>query len=189
MSGAAGESGAPQHMHTFPFEARRARERQQPYRATDSEEDDMATVTEGGRIQGSSYMDKPSQQATEGPPSGAAAKATDIAQAGKEKVKELGGVVRGRALGRVDARKHEVVEGLHSLADTLEKASRDIPSGMARGVLDGAVGLIHKATDRIENGTSEELLREAQERVRQSPGAFIAGSVALGFFAGRFLKI
>jgi ElaB/YqjD/DUF883 family membrane-anchored ribosome-binding protein len=151
----------------------------------------MASVIEGGGIQGSSYINNPNQQGTgmDDSRSPAVAKATEIAQAGKEKVKELGGVARGRVLDRVDERKHEVVQGLHTLADTLDKASRDVPEGIARTALGSAVGLIHKATDRIENGTTEELLREAQDRVRERPGLFVAGCVALGFLAGRLVKV
>lgn len=141
----------------------------------------MASVIEGGGVQGSSYINNPNH--------GASSTAADIAQAGKERVKEIGGITRDRVYQQVDSRKGEVVQGLHDLASTLEKASKDIPPGIARHALDSAVGLIHKTTDRIENETTAELLSDAQERIRERPAFFVAGCVALGFFAGRFLKI
>jgi hypothetical protein len=149
----------------------------------------MASVIEGGGIQGSSYLNNPDQTTAADSRSPAVAKAADIAHAGKERVKELSGMARGRVIDRVDERKHEVVQSLHTLADTLDKASRDVPEGIARTALGSAVGFIHKATDRIENGTTEELLRDAQDRVRERPGLFVAGCVALGFLAGRFVKV
>lgn len=125
----------------------------------------MASVIEGGSIQGSSE------------------------RAGKERMKEMGGITRDRVYQKVDSRKGEVVQGLHDLASTLEKASRQVTSGMARQALDSAVGFIHKATDRIENETTAELLDDARDRIRERPAFFVAGCVALGFLAGRFLKI
>ena len=141
----------------------------------------MASVIEGGSIQGSSYVNNPNQ--------GATSTAAEIAQVGKERVKEIGGITRDRVYQTVDSRKGEVVQGLHDLASTLEKAGQQIPSGFARQALDSAVGFIHKTTDRIENETTAELLSDAQDRIRERPAFFVAGCVALGFFAGRFLKI
>ena len=148
----------------------------------------MASVIEGGSIQGSAHINNP-DRVSGTDRSAAASKAADIAHTGKERVKELGGITRERVYEKVDGRKSDVVQGLHDLASTLEKASRDIPSGFARQAVDGAVGFIHKATDRIENETTAELLSDAQDRIRERPALFVAGCVALGFFAGRFLKM
>jgi hypothetical protein len=150
------------------------------------QEDSMASVIEGGTIQGSAHINNPDQISDKSP---MAAKAADIAHAGKERVKELGGITRERVYEQVDGRKSELVQGLHDLTSTLEKASRDIPSGFARQAVDSAVGFINKTTDRIENETTAELLSDAQDRIRERPALFVAGCVALGFFAGRFLKI
>ena len=89
----------------------------------------MASVIEGGGVQGSSYMNNPDHGAS------ASSTAAEIAQVGKERVKELGGITRDRVYQQVDSRKGEVVQGLHDLASTLEKASEQIPSGIARQAL------------------------------------------------------
>lgn len=147
----------------------------------------MASVIDSGTIQGSAHINNPNFSGSDKSP--VAAKAADIAQAGKERVKELGGITRERVYEQVDGRKSELVQGLHDLTSTLEKAARDIPSGFARQAVDSAVGFLTKTTDRIENETTAELLSDAQDRIRERPAIFVAGCVALGFFAGRFLKI
>lgn len=148
----------------------------------------MASVIDSGTIQGSAHINNP-DRLSGSDKSPVASKAADIAQAGKERVKELGGITRERVYEKVDGRKSELVQGLHDLTSTLEKASRDIPSGFARQAVDSAVGFLNKTTDRIENETTAELLSDAQDRIRERPAVFVAGCVALGFFAGRFLKI
>ena len=129
----------------------------------------MASVIEGGGIQGSSYVNQDLSSGTLS--STAAAKAADIAQVGKEQVKKLTGNTRDTFYQRADAKKGEVVQGLHDLVSTLESASRQVPDGIARSVIDNAVGFINKASSRIENGSTEELLRDAQGAVRvEFPG-------------------
>lgn len=149
----------------------------------------MASVTEGGAFQGSHYVKMRDQGLGADDSRDASTTASDIAQAGKEKVKELSGITRDRVYQNVESHRGDVVDGLHQLATTLESASRDIPEGIARSVVDNAVGYIHKTSDRIENSTTEELLRDVQDGIRERPGLFVAGCVALGFFAGRLLKI
>lgn len=148
----------------------------------------MASVIEGGTLQGSSYVNNPDRGA-DGSRASSSSTAADLAHAGKERVKELSGITRDRVYESVDGHKGDIVRGLHDLTSTLEKASRDIPSGFARQAVDSAVGFLNKATDRIENETTAELLSDAQDRIRERPALFVAGCVALGFFAGRFLKI
>jgi hypothetical protein len=141
----------------------------------------MASVIQG-ETQTSSYINQ-------GGMSDSGSRAAEIAQAGKEQAKRLSGITRERIYQQVDSRKGELVEGLHQLVSTLETAGQNLPGGVAQSVLGSAVGVIRKASDRIENGSTEELLRDVQTQVRQRPGLFVAGCVALGFFAGRFLKI
>jgi hypothetical protein len=146
----------------------------------------MASVIEGSGIQGSSYSNT---QGSVGGISRSDSGGEGLAQAGKEQVKRLGGVTRERVYQQVDSKKGEVVQSLHSLADTLEGAGKDGKLGPAQSLVDGAVQMIHRVSDHLEHGSTEELVRDAQSQIRQRPGVFIAGCVALGFFAGRFLKI
>jgi hypothetical protein len=146
----------------------------------------MASVIEGSGIQGSGYVNSPGSV---GDISGQGAPDGGIAQAGKEQVKRLGGITKDRVYSSVDGRKEELIKSLHGLADTLRGAGKDGNLGPAQSLVDGAVKVIHRVSDRLERGSTEELLRDAQTQIRQRPGIFLAGCVAVGFFAGRLLKI
>lgn len=145
----------------------------------------MGSVIEGSGIQGSSYVGNTGSVGI----SGQSSQSDGIAQAGKEQVKRLGGITRERVYHQVDSRKGEFIKSLSGLADTLQSAGRSGNLGPVQGLVDGCVQVIHKVSDRLERGSTEELVRDAQARIRQRPGMFIAGCVALGFFAGRLLKI
>lgn len=144
----------------------------------------MATVTEGG-IQGSSFTSTGSNIGT----SDVSAQGSDtgFAAQGKEQVKRFTGVTRDRVYQQADSRKDDLVKGLHGFISTLEGASQNA-DGMSQQVLNGAVGYIRKFSDRIENGTTEELMQDARRFVREKPAPFFAGCIALGFIAARILK-
>jgi hypothetical protein len=146
----------------------------------------MASVIQGSGIQGSSFVNT---QGSAGRISGQDSQGEGLAQAGKEQVKRLGGVTRERVFHQVDGKKEEIIKSLHGLADTLQGTGKDANLGVAQSLVDGAVQLIHRVSDRLEQGSTEDLVRDAQTQIRQRPGLFIAGCVALGFFAGRLMKI
>jgi hypothetical protein len=146
----------------------------------------MGSVLEGSNVQGSTYSQRP----------GMASDLIDgekslggMAQAGKEQVKQLGGIAKGRVYSQVDSRKGELVKGLQGLVSTLEKAADNDEAAMVRPLLSSAVGVLRKTSDRLENGTTEELIADAQAQVRQRPGLFIAGCAVVGFALGRFIKV
>ncbi|MDY7229048.1 hypothetical protein [Hyalangium rubrum] len=146
----------------------------------------MASFIEGSGIQGSSYVNKPGLG---GDISGQAGTGAGIAQAGKEQVKRLGGVTRERVYHQVDDKKEEFIKSLHGIADSLQGVGKEGNLGAVQPLVESAVQVIHKVSDRLEKGSTEELIRDAQTQIRQRPGLFIAGCVAIGFLAGRVLKI
>jgi hypothetical protein len=146
----------------------------------------MGSVIPGSGIQGSSYV---GNTGSVGSISRQDSQGEGIADVSKEQVKRLGGITRDRVYQQVDGRKGELVQSLHGLVDTLQGAGKNGNLGPAQGLVDGAVQLIQRVSDRLEKGSTEELVRDAQTQIRQRPGVFIAGCVALGFFAGRLLKI
>lgn len=121
--------------------------------------------------------------------SGQGEQSSGIAQAGKEQVKRLSGITKDKVYHQVDGKKEQLVKSLHGIVGTLESMGKDKNLGAAQPLVDNALQVIHRVSDRLENGSTEDLVREAQTQIRQRPGVFIAGCVALGFFAGRFLKI
>ncbi|HLM48101.1 MAG TPA: hypothetical protein VEY88_09055 [Archangium sp.] len=136
----------------------------------------MASVTEGG-IQGSSFTGAGTDVSDN----------TGISSAGKEQVKRFTGVTRDRVYHQVDDRKEDLIKGIQGFVSTLENASQNA-DGLSQQVLQGAVGYIRKFSDRIENGTTEELVTEARQFIREKPAPFFAGCIAVGFLAARLLK-
>lgn len=132
----------------------------------------MASVTEGG-VQGSSFT-------------GAGVSDSGIS-AGKEQVKRFTGVTRDRVYHQVDDRKEDLIKGIQGFVSTLENVSQNA-DGLPQQVLQGAVGYLRKFSDRIENGTTEELVHEARQFIREKPAPFFAGCIAVGFLAARLLK-
>ncbi len=144
----------------------------------------MASFIPGSGIQSSGYM-----TGSSGSFSGQGDDSPGIAQAGKEQVKRLGGITKDKIYHQVDGKKEQLVQSLHGIVGTLESMGKDGNLGPAQPLLDNALQVIHRVSDRLENGSTEELVRHAQTQIRQRPGVFLAGCVALGFLAGRFLKI
>ena len=150
----------------------------------------MGSVLEGTGIQGSStnYSQRPVGASTVSDGTGTSGAAAAVSQA-KEQVKQLGGVAKGRVYQQVDSRKGELVKGLQGLVTSLETVSQTDEAAMVRPLLSSAVGVLRKTSDRLENGTTEELLADVQDQVRQRPGLFAVGCVAIGFALGRFIKV
>ncbi len=146
----------------------------------------MATVTEGG-IQGTTHAGS-STGASPGS-SEVSSQQSDIGitAQGKEQVKRVTGVTRERVYHQVDNKKEDLIKGLHGFVSTLENASRNT-EGFSQQLLGGAVGYVRKFSDRIENGSTEELVQEARQFIRERPVPFFAGCIAVGFLAARVLK-
>ena len=138
----------------------------------------MATVTEGG-IQSSGYTGT-------GQPIGSAQE-TGLTAQGKEQVKRVTGVTRDRVYHQIDDRKGDLIEKLQGFVSTLEDASRNA-DGFSQNLLTGAVGYVRRFSDRIEHGSTEELVRDAKQFIRERPAPVFAGCIALGFLAARILK-
>ena len=147
----------------------------------------MASVTEGN-IQGSTYTTSTTGGSLGvGGISAQGTTDTGVLSQSKEQVKRFSGVTRDRVYSQVDSKKGELIKGLQGFVSTLENASRDA-DGVSQQVLQGAVGYIRQFSDRIENGSTEELVRDAKQFIREKPAPFFAGCIALGFLASRILK-
>jgi hypothetical protein len=146
----------------------------------------MASVTEGG-IQGSTYVGSNTGTSLGSSDVSSQQSGTGITAQGKEQVKRFTGVTRDRVYHQVDSKKGDLIKGLQGFVSTLENASQNA-DGFSQQLLGGAVGYIRKFSDRIENGTTEELVQDARQFIREKPAPFFAGCIALGFLAARVLK-
>ena len=140
----------------------------------------MATVTQGG-------IQSPSFTGTSMGTRDVSDQDTGVGSVGKEQVKRFTGVTRDRVYHQIDDRKGDLIKGLQGFVSTLENASQNA-DGFSQQLLNGAVGYVRQVSDRIENGSTEELVRDAKQFIREKPAPFFAGCVALGFLAARILK-
>jgi hypothetical protein len=140
----------------------------------------MATVTQGG-------IQSPSFTGTSMGTRDVSDQDTGIGAQGKEQVKRFTGVTRDRVYHQIDDRKGELIKGLQGFVSTLENASQNA-DGFSQQLLGGAVGYIRKFSDRIEHGSTEELVSDARQFIREKPAPFFAGCIAVGFLAARLLK-
>lgn len=112
----------------------------------------------------------------------------DMATQGREQVKKFGGMARDAMFYRADNQKKALVQNIQGFLSTLENVSKE-SDGSVKQVLDSATGYIRQFSDRIENGSTEELLQDARVVVREKPAVFFAGCVAIGFLAARLFKL
>jgi hypothetical protein len=155
----------------------------------------MANINEGSGIPSTNYagttgssMGSTGDISTQASSSSASPSIGDMATQGREQVKRFGGMARDAVFYRADNQKKVLVQSIQGFLSTLENASKE-SDGSVKQVLDSATGYIRKFSDRIENGSSEELLQEAQTVVREKPAVFFAGCVAVGFLAARLFKV
>lgn len=94
---------------------------------------------------------------------------------------------RERFYHQVDSRKEGFIKNLQRVASTLENASQDV-QGLPQQMLQGTVGYLRRFSDRIQNGSTEELVQGARQLIRERPVPFIVGCIAVGFLAARILK-
>ncbi len=108
-----------------------------------------------------------------------------LKQASTEQVKRIGGLTRQKAFSQVDAKKGVLCESLNGFAKQLEQLGNEGPQAQ---LVNNAASFVRKASDTLENRSTEELLREAKTRMQERPAVALAGFALLGFVAARFLK-
>jgi len=113
----------------------------------------------------------------------------------KEKAQEKAQQAKGQAASRVrdqvDQRSTQAGEqvsttasDIRSVADTLREQGKDQPAKLAEQAAQRAETL----GDYLQRSDGDTILRDLEDFGRKQPWAVIAGGVALGFAASRFLK-
>jgi hypothetical protein len=117
------------------------------------------------------------------------------AQQAKEKVGETAQQAAGQAKGRVrdqvDQRSTDagervsgVARDVRSVGDELRKQGKDQPAKLA----DQAAERAERLGDYLTRSDGDTILRDIEDFGRRQPWAVVAGGIALGFAASRFLK-
>lgn len=118
----------------------------------------------------------------------------------KEDVSELAdeAVSRGRdflyaareqAAGYAEDRKDDIAQSVANFANSLRDSTRDFDDRPnIRAVVDSAAEGLDQLAESIQDRSVAEIVGEAEDFMRRHPVGVAAVSVALGFFAARFIK-
>jgi ElaB/YqjD/DUF883 family membrane-anchored ribosome-binding protein len=132
-----------------------------------------------------------STTADDGAAAGAQAKASEMAGQAQEKAQQAAGQVQDRVREQIDQRSSqaaaqikEQASDLRSVGESLKEQGKDGPAKAADRLADYA----ERVGGYLHEKDSHALLSDAESFGRSKPYAVIAGGVALGFAASRFLK-
>jgi hypothetical protein len=118
-------------------------------------------------------------------------KAQQAKEQAKDKAQEAAGQARRGLRDQVDARSTEagdrvggVASDVRSVADELRRQGKDQPAKLAEQAAQRAESL----GDYLRRADGDTILSDVEDFGRRQPWAVIAGGLALGFAASRFLK-
>ena len=118
-------------------------------------------------------------------------KAQEVADQAQEKAREAAGNVREGIRRQIDDRSTEAGErvsgtarDLRSVGEELRKQGKDTPAKLA----DRAAEQTEKVGVYLKQRGPDEMLEDVEDFGRQRPWAVLAGGVAAGVLAARFLK-
>src|SRR4051812_11767193 len=150
---------------------------------------DMAETAHAGPYGG------PTSSGSSGTGDGVKEQAQEKAQEVKEQAKEQASQVAGQAKSRVSTevdtrstqaghRVNQQASDLRSVGEQLRSQGKDGPAKVADQVADRVQGVGNWLT----NSSGERILHDIEDLGRRQPWAVVAGGLALGFLASRFLK-
>jgi hypothetical protein len=115
----------------------------------------------------------------------------DVKEQAQEKVQEASGQAKDRVRQQVDQRSTQAGERVASAAqdarsvgEELRRQGKDQPARLA----DQAADRAERLGSYLQESDADRILRDVEELGRKQPWALVAGGVALGFVASRFLK-
>jgi hypothetical protein len=150
----------------------------------------MARTTET-RKRGGAAGAASSDDAGAGAKEQAQAKAGEVKDQAQEKARGLAADARGRAVEQVEHRSTQAgaqvstaAGDVRSVGEELRKQGKDGPAKIA----DQAAERAEKLGNYLQDSDAERILGDVEDFGRRQPWAVIAGGLALGFLASRFLK-
>jgi hypothetical protein len=118
-------------------------------------------------------------------------KAQEVAGEAQEKARDAAGKAQENVRQQVDQRSTEAGEkvtttaqDLRSVGEELRKQGKDTPAKLA----DRAADQTEKVGSYLKDKGPDEMLHDVEDFGRQRPWAVLAGGLALGVVAARFLK-
>ena len=114
-----------------------------------------------------------------------------MAEQAQEKAQEVAGQAKGRAREQVDQRSTQAGEqvatsaqDIRGVAEHLREEGKDQPAKLAEQAADRAEQL----GEYLKESDADRILHDLEDFGRKQPLAIMAGGLALGFAASRFLK-
>ncbi len=114
-----------------------------------------------------------------------------VAGQAQEKAQEVAGQAKGRVREQVDQRSTQAGEQVstaagdaRSVAEELRRQGKDTPARYAEQAADRG----ERLGGYLQRSDGEQILRDVEDLGRRQPWAVIAGGLAVGFMASRFLK-
>lgn len=118
-------------------------------------------------------------------------KAGEVAGQAQEKAQQAAGQARDQVRSQIDRRStdagRKVSEqggDLRAVGDQLRQQGKDGPAKLA----DQAAHHVERAGTWLTESDADRILRDIEDAARKNPWAVVAGGLALGFAASRFLK-
>ncbi|MCW2993890.1 MAG: hypothetical protein JWQ18_1385 [Conexibacter sp.] len=118
-------------------------------------------------------------------------KATEVAGQAQEKAQQAAGQAREQVRTQIDQRSTEAGRkvseqgsDLRAVGDQLREQGKDGPAKLA----DQAAHHVERAGGWLSESDADKILHDVEDAARKNPWAVVAGGVALGFAASRFLK-
>jgi hypothetical protein len=118
-------------------------------------------------------------------------KATEVAGQAQEKAQQAAGQARDQVRSQIDQRStdagrkvSEQGSDLRAVGDQLREQGKDGPAKLA----DQAAHHVERAGSWLSESDADKILHDVEEAARKNPWAVMAGGMALGFAASRFLK-
>jgi hypothetical protein len=141
-------------------------------------------------LEGSTTMRQPAApQTTNGPDT--KDQAQDVKDQAKEKAREASGQAKDKMRDQVDQRSTQAGERVSSAAgdarsvgEELRRQGKEQPARLA----DQAADRAERLGSYLQESDADRILRDIEDFGRRQPMALVAGGLALGFVASRFLK-
>jgi hypothetical protein len=109
----------------------------------------------------------------------------------KRDAADFASVARERGREQLEGAKSQVAEGAERIADAVERTADELEGDgdeLVSGYGRSLATMMRQLAGGLRERDVDEFARELSSFARQHPGAFLAGSVALGFGISRFLK-
>jgi hypothetical protein len=118
-------------------------------------------------------------------------KATEVAGQAQEKAQQAAGQAREQVRSQIDQRSTDAGQkvseqgsDLRAVGEQLRAQGKDGPAKLA----DQAAHHVERAGSWLRESDADTILHDVEDAARKNPWAVVAGGIALGFAASRFLK-